>query len=971
MMKNFAKLLLAALVAVIGFVQTGCAPEPVAKKFSLQFTGYGPGYVSVNVTVPGPTTVAYVVLDYPDDLMMDPVMLTANADAKTTFYSDGPQQLLDYPIEENTKYYVYLVAALGDNYSQVYTYEFETEEFHFDQLATVVGVAPDGYKMYIQVPESVKKSEHGKPGSRAIRYTQGDLMIYNFYKDSSDDIYSLLYNGGRYLTEDSLVEYSDALNYGEAGADINEDGVVDENDMSILWNPIAPGEPVVFLAGEFEWMSEPAEYKKGGAMDGKTYFVNGFPFPGGWEDGYYLPCVDGNRYWTYYGKNPDGTDKEEEGTEGDVADSTAAPVTRGAGIINNIDLTSPIDQFWTGAFQRKVFRTRVPAKLDGDFEVKVENLRSVDATLTITPTENVYRYLFTVLDDGAYGQMLELLDGKTEYLQWAVTSYFAMYNFGQIQVVAEAGTLSAPPIEFNLTDFFFDVPSDTKYHVLITGMSGDIGSPQCFKHYTFSTPAKTKTRGPHIVVTPLPEESDPYEAVFNVKCTSVANNRAVRCYYGANYKMDWIHKVNSGSSYTYEYLGQTNEFTAAEISQINSEEGLTLKIPTIDGETTRLVVVAFNDENISNGIDKYENPIDHPAVEDCTTPYAKADNWNEWNTLLDTDELVDHWTMTATVVGGKEIKQKVAIKREFVKGVDYPETLPAEVLQTYRDTTNWTDEEVYGYFGKFQDLAVEYTNSRLRNQNRLLIEGWFDDSNGSLTYLSPWDLFKHEKISMADVSSMFARFGPKIYLNVNKAKDGSDSLAISANNMFVSPIAQWSVPFYMAGRRSDQNESNTIFQWSDDYGNWVGALTFPVTLAEDHNTITIHALENAGVKYYPNVVGISEGYGGTTTYILENPIISDVVITRGWDEPETPEVDPETPGESEGGQDQEVPATRSVRSASKAVSPVGNPQFVTYTGMSDFSSVKERVVMDGEVVTYEKLQENFEKFRKAQSKRMR
>ena len=45
-MRNFAKILLAALVAVIGFVQTGCAPEPVAKKFSLQFTGYGPGYVS-------------------------------------------------------------------------------------------------------------------------------------------------------------------------------------------------------------------------------------------------------------------------------------------------------------------------------------------------------------------------------------------------------------------------------------------------------------------------------------------------------------------------------------------------------------------------------------------------------------------------------------------------------------------------------------------------------------------------------------------------------------------------------------------------------------------------------------------------------------------------------------------------------------------------------------------------------------
>ena len=969
-MKRIAKILLGALVTVIGVVLTSCKPEPEAKKFSLQFTGYGPGYVSVNVTVPSATTVAYMVSEEPLP-EMDAELLYVQTETYTTFYTDGPQQLLDYPIEENTKYYVYLTAVLGDSFSRLYTYEFETEEFTFNQMATVVGVAPDGYKMYIQVPQSVKNSVPGTPGSRAIRYTQGDLMIYNFYKGSSDDTYSLLYNGGRYLTEDAMVEYSDALNYGEAGADINEDGVVDENDMSILWNPIAPGEPVVFLAGEFEWMSEPDDYKKGGALDGKTYFVNGFPFPGGWEDGYYLPCVDGAKYWTYYGKNPDGTDKDDEaesekGTENEDSGSTetsSTPATRGAGIINNIDLTSPIDPFWhPGSFQRKVFRTRVPAKLDGDFEVKVENLRSVDASLTITPTENVYRYLFTVLDDGAYNQMLELLDGKTEYVQWAVTSYFAMYNFGQIQVVAEAGTLSAPAIEFNLTDFFYDVASDTKFHVLITGMSGDIGSPQCFKHYTFSTPAKTKTRGPNIVVTPLPEQSTPYKAFFNVKCTTVANNKAVKCYYGANYKMDWIHKVNSSSSYTYEYLGQTNEFSAKELSEINSEEGLTMAIPTIDGETTRLVVVAFNDENISNGIDRYENPTEHPAVADCTTPYAVAPDAEDPNVLLDTDKLVDEWTMTATVIGGKTMTQKVSIKRRFVAGEDYPTSLPAEVMNLYKEVTNWSEKDINGFYAEFTDMIKIYNANRLRNQNRLLIEGWIDDSQGSLTYLSPWDLFKHETISMADVPSMFARFGPKIYLNVHKDKNGADSLSVSANNMFVSPIAQWSVPFYMAGRRADQEESNTIFQWSDDLGNWTGALTFPVTLSEDYNTITIHALEYAGIKYYPNVVGIAEGYGGTTSYVLENPIISDVVITRGITEQETPE----TPGEEE-----QMPAARSARTASRGVSPVGTPKFVNYTEMSDFSNVKERIVMEGEVITYEKLQENFEKFRKEQSKRMR
>ena len=295
-MKNLLnKILLVALVAVLGGVLSGCNPEPEMKQFSVSFKGYGPGYVSVMVTQPNPTTVAYVVSETPISTM-NPTLLNVMG-TQTTFYTEGEQQLLDFPVEANTKYYVYLVGLLGENFSKMYEYEFETGEFVFDQLATVIGVSPDGYKMHIKVPESVKTSQHGKPGSRAIRYTQGDLMIYNFYKSGSDDYFNLLYNAGRYVTEDTIIEYSDALNWGEAGADINEDGVVDSLDISIQWNPIAPGEPVVFVAGEFEWMEEPDEFKTGGELSDSTYTMNGFPFPGGWEAGYYLPCIDAQKYW--------------------------------------------------------------------------------------------------------------------------------------------------------------------------------------------------------------------------------------------------------------------------------------------------------------------------------------------------------------------------------------------------------------------------------------------------------------------------------------------------------------------------------------------------------------------------------------------------------------------------------------------------------------------------------------------------
>lgn len=930
MKRIFTKTLFAAFVAVFAGLLTGCNPKEEVKQFSVDFKNAGPGYITLMATVPSTTTVAYTVSEV-ELPTLKPEILNMTG-TKVTFYKDGEQQLLDYPIDENKQYYVYLVGILGEDFSKMYTFQFSTGEFVFDQLATVVGVMPDGYKMHIKVPSTVKKSEEGKPGSRAIRYTQGDLMMYNFYKSQNDDYFNLLYNAGRYITEDTTIEYADRLNWGEAGADVNEDGVVDENDMSILWNPIAPGEPVVFVAGEFEWMSEPDEYKKGGEKENFSYMKNGFAFPGGWEDGYYLPCIDSVKYWSNY------------------KDSKA--VTKGAGIITDINLDSPIDASWTGEFSRKIFRTRIPAELKADFDVRVSDLRSVDATITIYPDSNIYRYLFTVLDDGAYNQMLELLDGKTEYLQWAVTSYFAMYNFGQIQVVAEAGTTSAPPIEFALTDFFYDVPSDTKYHVLITGMEGEIGSPQCFKHFTFSTPSKIKTRGPNVVVTALPELSTPYEAAFNVRCTSVTDNPVERAYYGANYKTEWVYEVNGGSSY--EALAQNVQFTQDEIDIINSEEGYTMKFPTIDGETTRLVVVAFNDENLSNAIDQYEDVTAHPAVADCTTPFAKAED-TSYNELLDTDALVGDWTLTATVSDGSVAKQKIAIKRRFVAGKDYPTTLPAEVLQVYKTATKWTDDEINGYFEEFKNISKSYNNDRLRNQNKLLIEGWLDDSQGSLTYLSPWDLFKHEKISTVDVASMFARFGPKIYLHVNKDRNGKDSLSVTANKMFVSPIADWSVPFYMAGRRADQTESNTVFQYSDADGNYVGALKFPVTMSETRDTITIKPISAEGALWYPNVIGISTNTTGGQSYILEKPIISEVVLTKGWDP-----ANDQTPAS----------ATKSV-ARSSAISPVGKVEFTTYKDLTEFKGIAKPVKMNGQVMTLEKVNENLERFYQEQLNNVR
>jgi hypothetical protein len=75
---------------------------------------------------------------------------------------------------------------------------------------------------------------------------------------------------------------------------------------------------------------------------------------------------------------------------------------------------------------------------------------------------------------------------------------------------------------------------------------------------------------PEIIVTPLEDESSPFLAAFNIKCTTYndpTRGAVDECYYGANYKKDFILEANrEGSSYF--SLAQSQPFTDAEIKMI-------------------------------------------------------------------------------------------------------------------------------------------------------------------------------------------------------------------------------------------------------------------------------------------------------------------------------------------------------------------------------------------------------------------
>lgn len=888
-----------AVILVCG-IFSACNPEN-NKTFSVTFKEAGPGYATVTATVPGPTEVAYAIQE--EAMENTSANLVFMFGTKATFNADGDQQLLA-DIKENTVYHLYLVARLSaSSYSEVYHFEFDSGAFEFSELCTVVAVTGDGYKMHISVPESVKSSTPGKAGSRAIRFNQADLMFYNLQRQTYDEYWMLLHNSQRYVTADETIVYSDEENRTQASEDLNEDGVVDENDETYRWSPISPGEPVVFIAGEFEWMQIPSEYDNGGEKQEENYTVDGWVYPAGWPAGYYLPMMDGSRYDEYYGLNSG---------------------TKGVNIIEDIDLTEDIDEFWTGAFQRKLFRTRVPDKLDGGVDMEIVALGPVDGTLAFTPSENVLFYCVAILDDGTYKEMLKLLDGHEEYLQWATASYFAMYNFGTRQFYEATDVV--------LSEHFYDVPADTKYHVLVTGMGDEAGLTQSFNHYEFSTPAKTKDFGPTIEVEALEDQSGPFTASFRVKCTT-PENPVMKCYYGANYVKDWIYAINGGG--TYLSYGQQAAFTADEVAQINSDEGLVVSFPSIDGETTRLVVVGYNDENTPNDVSSYEDITECPAVAELTTPYNEVDVCGAYYEMA--SELAGDWTMTATVLdadGNKQTATKnVSILSEYT---DFPSELPESVYDIYYEHTKWTKEEIDGYWNDFKNNVKTFNTKRLEGQNRLALVGWIDGGvYGAYETMMPYDLFISETVNTVDVKSMFSDFGPKLYIDVAEDESGKPKLSITADMVFGSPVMYWSDPFYMAAR-SEAEANNTVFYYADPVtGYYKSPLVFDVECSEDYQILTIKALEANGSKWYPNVIGQDSQTG---RYLLDYPIVSEVVLTKGVAAEET--------------------ALKAVKNVS--VSPVGEPLNISHKKYTRFGKPAPKAKM--EVMTQEKAHANYEKY---------
>ncbi len=785
-------------------------PAPALPTFNVELKTAETDFVEVSVSASAELEIAYLL----STEASDPAAAVLFVTGTTAKVKDGDVIKITEGVAAGTNYWFYAVAKLDDkNFSEVYKIELRTKDYEFTETLTVVETYYDGYKVHVSVPNEVKQRDN------ALRYSFGSLALYNVRVANSGndvnfvDAESIVFNGnpyGNYIKKDTTIVHNNDNVYLK---DENGEIVYDGGDPVELHSYITPGEPTIFLAGECR-MGEFDELHK---IMGMSFGTN--------DSSYIIPLIDDNFNWT-------------------------------------------------GEFQKKTFFAKAPELCEGTVEIDIpeDEISAVDANIYFTMDDKAYGYVYLILDDPVYNELVNTyFAGDESWFQWYLTSYIAMYEWG-LGMRTEDYSVNAA------SSFIEPLTADSKYHVVCTVRDKE-GIGQRYIHKEFRTKEKTKSR-PVLEVSAV-ETGDPYAATFNIKSTN-PESPLVGGYWACNYTRDFQLMFNSG--YTYETLLKGNySFTSDEIAKINSPEGLTVSgFTTVDGETLRFAAYGFNDEYTFNRIDQdtegagwadYLAPW-APPVDMVDSPYYEA--------------LEGEWTATATLsvlkdmgdgtVAPEDIQYKAKVTiGNGIPGI--PDQVEEHVYGLYKGKS---PEEVDGMFEELLMLADEFAEYRLLGQNRMLCSGFMDYdyySTSRMKFMSPYDLFKAEDYSSVDVPQLLYDFGPKWYLEARE--DGSLIAPFNSNKL--PPMHSWpGYEFYLGA----VGNGTAFLDASEEIPG------FPVEVSDDYNTLTIKPivitedLKDANGQiyvtkgtYYMNSVGINNG-----SLELISTVKSDIVLTRGWTE---------------------------------------------------------------------------------------
>ena len=727
-------------------------------------------------------------------------------------------------LESEHDYKAYFAYRQADNKLCLDVVEIAFTTVNFgDNIITLTNKEYNGVAFYVQIPELVKQN------GNALRYSTTSLAMFNYIRSYYGNIEPdmLLYNAGQYTTESRYIYFDEEHNY-----ERDENGNIVENGAEYS-DPKVPGEPGVFLVGEFAYMGEDETEDP--------------MYPAGWDPGYYRALFDWEKWY------------EEVDTD-------------------NYDYTNK--KYWTGYFERFDFMTVEPQVLETGVHIEVSDLTPINACVTITPTDDIIQYCVLICTESEFNESyFPLIDNNPDHLRWFVGSYFAMMSCG-VQTMAGTNYLWLG----GEGGWFLDTKgmAGQTIKVMVAGLGNNDGTIQSFDEFEFTLPEVTLPK-PVIEVSAI-KSDDPYSVAFNIKNPNYDTNPVTEVKFACNYVREYDAILKS-YSYTELLKSMGYSLTKAEIELINSKNGFDFIVSSRDNETTRLAILAYNWEGSGNDPDAPGSP----AVCENKTPNANYPV--RVNSEL-FDKLAGQWTASApmrsyvpvtdangnstgeyTYADAGSYSSNVTISA----GVDYPETLPQSVYDLYT-SAGFSKSETNDLYDEFKDVAKWY-NNRTRGFNRLLCLGFNFASKDYLLDMvaTPYDLFTAKDYSVSKVSYMFYDFGPKWNLEIDA--DGSVWLPIDIEREYPLEAFNFGLDytFYMLG----VGEKNYIGGDIVNNGQTILDARFPVEVSADYNTITIKPIvykdsTGATETFYPCVAQLQ--YGMATP--LNPRVCGNIVLKR-------------------------------------------------------------------------------------------
>ena len=520
------------------------------------------------------------------------------------------------------------------------------------------------------------------------------------------------------------------------------------------------------------------------------------------------------------------------------------------------------DEFYpTGLYARQNLYaelTMVESKVQVELTGKTERRFMVRCT-----TEDDVQYVVAPMELGMYNEFVDLVTEE------AIASTLLEYYGTE----AVSGTQD---FEFDDNTLYMEV--DSTYVVSVVGIYAEDGSVLSFDTLQVKL---TKSDLPAAVVeitqgTNPEGEVTPDLVWFNIKSPE---KNVYGAKHIANYTKEVQKMINQG--YTYEELlsWYGADLSEEDVQAINSDEGLTICISSMEDTESTLIIGALNEGEgmtVYTGVARSAElpalePVNSSLYEDLKGDWTARIIQQQVETFWMSDETGENWwtvdsvwvdtTYTTLSLGQSFDNSPANLDENYDAYWDIYSSHFNKALEngaTEEQSDEYAKAQVAAQFAQYKEMVTKYEN-KYQGQNYILGLGL----DALHAYATPWDLFCSSDYVAYDVEEIFYAYGPKMFFQVQEG----DKLALlgDATVTYLPPVAGW------------QYYDVLLMGYNPMYANegiyYTGS--YPVEISEDKNTLVIKGIEAEGEFFYPALGSMGWGWPEFFTKTCE-----DIVLTR-------------------------------------------------------------------------------------------